>query len=162
MFICLMELVERLSLFVLFVFYASTNVRTFSIETIDEHRSLIRQRRIIRGQLAEVGQVIFIKFLCSTINSIYFVQFPYQVSVNNNGVHFCGGALIHEQWVLSAAHCLKQQGRYDDNLLELNSFLQFYFNSTFVCSDGGYLPRSSRSTQHSSVSHRYLYCFPPI
>ncbi|CAF1563510.1 unnamed protein product [Rotaria magnacalcarata] len=50
---------------------------------------LKRFRRIIRGQLAKPG------------------QFPYQVSINNNGDHFCGGALIHKKWILSAAHCLK-------------------------------------------------------
>ncbi|CAF1008933.1 unnamed protein product [Rotaria sordida] len=50
---------------------------------------LKRIRRIIRGHLAKPG------------------QFPYQVSINNNGDHFCGGALIHEKWILSAAHCLK-------------------------------------------------------
>ncbi|MEE6527066.1 hypothetical protein FKM82_028142 [Ascaphus truei] len=31
---------------------------------------------------------------------------PYMVSVQLNGIHRCGGLLIAEQWVLSAAHCL--------------------------------------------------------
>ncbi|CAF0870210.1 unnamed protein product [Adineta steineri] len=57
--------------------------------TIDNKVILKRFRRIIRGHLAKPE------------------QFPYQVSINNNGDHFCGGALIHEKWVLSAAHCLK-------------------------------------------------------
>ncbi|XP_026040374.1 trypsin-2-like [Astatotilapia calliptera] len=31
---------------------------------------------------------------------------PWQVSLNE-GYHFCGGALINNQWVISAAHCWK-------------------------------------------------------
>ena len=32
---------------------------------------------------------------------------PYMASVQVNGKHVCGGFLIAEQWVMSAAHCLE-------------------------------------------------------
>ncbi|XP_007524916.3 complement factor D [Erinaceus europaeus] len=35
---------------------------------------------------------------------------PYMVSVQVDGKHVCGGFLVAEQWVLSAAHCLEDVG----------------------------------------------------
>lgn len=34
-------------------------------------------------------------------------KFPWMVSLQNNGKHFCGAMLIHPSWLLTAKHCLK-------------------------------------------------------
>ncbi|GJQ81899.1 hypothetical protein Trydic_g9138 [Trypoxylus dichotomus] len=37
-------------------------------------------------------------------------QIPFLVSVCSSGDHICNGVLIHESWVLTAAHCLVLEG----------------------------------------------------
>ncbi|KAE8589252.1 hypothetical protein XENTR_v10017480 [Xenopus tropicalis] len=50
----------------------------------------------------------------------YHCSVPYQVSLNA-GYHFCGGSLINEHWVVSAAHCYqsKMELRIGENNIEL-------------------------------------------
>uniref|UniRef100_A0A1A9WHD6 Peptidase S1 domain-containing protein n=1 Tax=Glossina brevipalpis TaxID=37001 RepID=A0A1A9WHD6_9MUSC len=47
--------------------------------------------RVIGGQFATLG------------------QFPHQVSLQLKGKHYCGGSLISENYVLTAAHCMTDQ-----------------------------------------------------
>jgi len=39
-------------------------------------------------------------------------KFPWQVTIQESGSHFCGGTIINSEWVMTAAHCMA--GRSSD------------------------------------------------
>lgn len=62
-------------------------------------------------------------------------QWPWQADILRNGLHHCGGTLIYDQWVLTAAHCLTEDksvytvrlGEVLKNHLCLPNLLNFFF-----------------------------------
>jgi len=65
-------------------------------------------------------------------------DYPWAVSLQSvNGSHFCGGVLIHQDWVLTAAHCVDSQRAESLRLVigarELNKAnSQQIFNADFI------------------------------
>ena len=57
-------------------------------------------------------------------------QFPWQVSIWEGGEHLCGGTLINDLFVLTAAHCVRGDSKEDDF-----SAFDFILGSTQI--DGG-------------------------
>lgn len=53
---------------------------------------LNKKTRIVGGETADPG------------------SWPWQVSLQRNGFHFCGGSLITEEYILTAAHCFQGSG----------------------------------------------------
>ncbi|CAK1591344.1 unnamed protein product [Parnassius mnemosyne] len=48
-------------------------------------------------------------------------MYPYNVAISRNGKHWCGGAVIDEQWVLTAGHCL--ESAFDGDKKKLTAYV---------------------------------------
>lgn len=45
-------------------------------------------------------------------------QFPYQISLRNDSVHWCGGSILSENYILTAAHCVTRESGSGGYVLE--------------------------------------------
>ncbi|XP_063907354.1 brachyurin-like [Zophobas morio] len=79
------------AILLLCLFTLSINASFIQLPRVTLDKKTIKNARIIGGQVASPG------------------QFPWQVAIYKNttdGRFFCGGAIINEQWILTAAQCV--------------------------------------------------------
>ena len=49
-------------------------------------------------------------------------EFPWQVSIQTSFGHWCGGAIINNNWIISAAHCFMMNDPADDYTIVSGEF----------------------------------------
>ncbi|KAJ8969561.1 hypothetical protein NQ317_004748, partial [Molorchus minor] len=73
-------------------------------------------------------------------------NYPYQVSLQTNGNHFCGGSIISSTWILTAAHCMES--------IQANRVTVRAGSSSV--SSGGQVVAVSRAISHPQYSSRNI------
>ncbi|XP_039999190.1 ovochymase-1 isoform X3 [Xiphias gladius] len=92
---------------------------------------------------------------------------PWQVSLQSNGRHYCSGVLIHRRWVITAKHC---NVRAKEDVVALGIHDLRFTSSQVVPvdevfnlpQDGSFPPKSDLSLLHLSVTARFSSNVCPV
>ncbi|XP_055847804.1 trypsin delta-like [Episyrphus balteatus] len=80
------------------------------------------------------------------------LEFPYQVSIEQDGNHFCGGSIVNPSFILTAAHCL-----YD--LVGTNTLHKVAVRAgTSTRQSGGIMKRAEFAAVHPQYQPRTFIC----
>ncbi|XP_007261051.1 transmembrane protease serine 4b isoform X1 [Astyanax mexicanus] len=100
---------------------------------------------VISLACSDCGEVVGLNRIVGGVDTVV-EMWPWQVSVQWDGHHVCGGSLISKQWVISAAHCFTGRTR------ELRSW-RVVVGHTYLTSSGGISVKTIVLHEHYSHVH---------
>ncbi|XP_057332534.1 hypodermin-B-like isoform X2 [Microplitis mediator] len=73
-----------------------------------------------------------LNFIPNTIerNLLTIEEAPWQVSIQTHGVHFCGGAILNEEWIITSAQCIIDNTVSTSVKIHAGSSNRYYNGST--------------------------------